>query len=131
MRITNNLFSDLPMFLSKNFFTNDINVKKDSVSIKESVKNIVLTRFGERHFDMNFTGYVYDLLFENVVEEIVGQYKVHLTNVINLYEPRVNVTNVEIQLDNTEKRTINIEIEYKIISFERIDTVTISVERTR
>ena len=131
MRITNNIFSDLPMFLSKNFFTNDINLKKDSISIKESIKNIVLTRFGERHFDLNFTGYIYDVLFENVVEEIIGKYKVHLTNVINLYEPRVDVTNVEIQINNAETRTIDMEIEYTIISFERVDTVTISVERTR
>jgi phage baseplate assembly protein W len=131
MRITNNAFSDLPMFLSKNFFTNDINLKKDAVSIKESIKNIVLTRFGERPFDLNFTGYIYDILFENVVESITGQYKVHIANIVNLYEPRVNVTDVIIELDEDTARTINIEIVYEILSFERIDTVTISVERTR
>lgn len=131
MRITTNAFSDLPMFLSKNYFTNDINLKKDGLSIKESIKNIVLTRFGERAFDLNFTGYIYDLLFENIVESVVGQYKVHLTNIINFYEPRVSVNDITIQLDKDDKRTINIEIIYEIISFERVDTVTISVERTR
>lgn len=131
MRITTNAFSDLPMFLSKNYFTNDINLKKDSLSIKESIKNIVLTRFGERAFDLNFTGYIYDLLFENIVESVVGQYKVHLTNIINFYEPRVSVNDITIELDKEDKRTINIEIIYEIISFERVDTVTINVERTR
>jgi len=131
MRITNNLFSDLPMFLSKNFFTNDINLKKDSVSIKESVKNIVLTRFGERAFDLNFTGYIYDLLFENVVESVVGTYKVHIANIVNFYEPRVNVTDVIIEQNQSDSRIIDVEIIFENKSFERIDTVTISVERTR
>jgi phage baseplate assembly protein W len=80
---------------------------------------------------LNFTGYIYDILFENVVESITGQYKVHIANIVNLYEPRVNVTDVIIELDEDTARTINIEIVYEILSFERIDTVTISVERTR
>ena len=131
MRILNNTFSDFPMFLSKNYFTNDINLKKDSLCIKESIKNIVLTRFGERPFDLNFTGYIYDLLFENVVESTTGQYKVHLANVINLYEPRVNVTDISINLDQNNKLTINVEITYENRLLERIETITISVERTR
>lgn len=128
MRIVKNNFSDLPMFLSKNFFTRDINLKKDSMSIKESVKNIVLTRAGERPFDLSFTGYIYDMLFENVIDSQMIQYKVHLTNVINLYEPRVQVSDIIMESND---KTVNIEIIYTIVSFEKTDSVSISVERNR
>lgn len=128
MKITKNNFSDLPMFLSKNYFTGDINLKKDSISIKESIKNIVLTRVGERPFDLSFAGYIYDMLFENVIDSQIIQYKVHLTNVINLYESRVEVNDILVELND---KTVSIEIIYKIKSFERTDSVKISVERTR
>ncbi len=116
------------MFLSKNFFTNDINLKKDSISIKESIKNIVLTRVGERPFDLNFSGYIYDMLFENVLDSDIVHYKVHISNIVNLYEPRVQVNDVLIENEN---KTITVEIIYEIISLEKVDSVTINIERTR
>jgi phage baseplate assembly protein W len=128
MKIIQNNFSDLPMFLSKNFFTNDINLKKDAMAIKESVKNIILTRSGERPFDLNFTGYIYDLLFENIIDSQLAQYKVHIANIIGLYESRVSVTDVIIESTNFN---VDIEIIYKIINFEKIDSVKLSIERTR
>lgn len=128
MQIITNNFSDLPMFLSKNFFTRDINLKKDSLAIKDSVKNIVLTRVGERPFDLSFTGYVYDLLFENVIDSQMIQYKVHLSNIIGVYEPRVEVTDVLIQSNN---KTVTVEIIYNIKSLDRTDSIEISMERTR
>jgi|LauGreDrversion4_2_1035121.scaffolds.fasta_scaffold05831_6 phage baseplate assembly protein W len=128
MQIITNNFSDLPMFLSKNFFTRDINLKKDSLAIKDSVKNIVLTRVGERPFDLSFTGYVYDLLFENVIDSQMIQYKVHLSNIIGVYEPRVEVTDVLIQSND---KTVTVEIIYNIKSLDRTDSIEISMERTR
>lgn len=116
------------MFLSKNFFTRDINLKKDSLAIKDSVKNIVLTRVGERPFDLSFTGYIYDLLFENVISSQMIQYKVHLTNIIGLYEPRVEVTDV---LMESNDKTVTIEIIYNIKSLDRRDSIEISIERNR
>lgn len=128
MQIITNNFSDLPMFLSKNFFTRDINLKKDSLAIKDSIKNIVLTRVGERPFDLSFTGYVYDLLFENVIDSQMIQYKVHLSNIIGVYEPRVEVTDVLIQSND---KTVTVEIIYNIKSLDRTDSIEISMERTR
>jgi len=128
MKIVKNNFSDLPMFLSKNFFTNDINLKKDAMAIKESIKNIILTRSGERPFDLNFTGYIYDLLFENIIDSQLAQYKVHIANIVGLYEYRVNVTDVIIESTNFN---VDIEIIYEIKSFEKIDSIKLSIERTR
>jgi len=128
MKIVQNNFSDLPMFLSKNFFTNDINLKKDAMAIKESIKNIILTRSGERPFDLNFTGYIYDLLFENIIDSQLAQYKVHIANIVSLYEYRVNVTDVIIESTNFN---VDIEIIYEIKSFEKIDSIKLSIERTR
>ena len=56
------------------------------------------------------------------------QYKVHLTNIIGLYEPRVEVTDV---LMESNDKTVTIEIIYNIKSLDRRDSVEISIERNR
>lgn len=54
MRILKNVFTDIPMFLSRNTFTGDLSIRKDSLAIKDSIKNIILTLFHERPFDPEF-----------------------------------------------------------------------------
>ena len=54
MKLFKNIYTDIPMFFSRNTFTGDINLKKDATAIKESIKNIVLTMNYERPFDSEF-----------------------------------------------------------------------------
>jgi hypothetical protein len=68
------------------------------------------------------------MLFENVLDSDIVHYKVHISNIVNLYEPRVQVNDVLIENEN---KTITVEIIYEIISLEKVDSVTINIERTR
>ena len=130
MLIGLNTYSDLPMFFSKNSFTRDINLKKALSSIRESVKNIVLTNSGERPFDSDFGASIYRLLFESVFDAVESfSFKVQLTNTIHRYEPRVSVDEVLISYDTNNR--IDITIEYSINSLHTTDKLTISLERTR
>ena len=65
MKLFKNVYSDIPMFFSKNSFTGDVNLKKDSNAIKESIKNLILTMNYERPFDAEFGTPAANGLFEN------------------------------------------------------------------
>ena len=51
MIINNNKYTDIPFFLSKNEYTNDINLTKDANVIRSCVKNLLMTVPGERPFN--------------------------------------------------------------------------------
>ena len=57
-------FRDIPFFISKNAFTNDLNTIVNLSAIRQSIKNIILTNLGERTFQYNFGCNIYDTLFE-------------------------------------------------------------------
>jgi phage baseplate assembly protein W len=133
MQLTSNLYSDIPFFLTKNSFTNDINVKKDLNCIKQSIKNIILTRFGEKPFDYRFGSLIYSLLFETIDNNDMRmtQYKVQMQSVINTYEPRVVVTDVNYSISTVDTNYLDIEIVYAVQNPRTVQTLVISVERTR
>lgn len=128
LTILKNVFSDLPMFLTKNSFTNDINLRKDLGCIRDSIKNIILTRSGERAFDFEFGGDIYSILFENLDKYQLSGYRIGLANKINRYESRVTVDQVHITYGIKD---INIVIEYSVISLNTKDKITIKLERSR
>lgn len=128
--IIRSIFSDLPMFLSKNSFTGDFNVKKDLSSIREAVKNIVLTNLGERAFDFNFGGNIYGLLFELIQDKYrLSGIRIDLANMINRYDTRVDVKNINFSYN--DPKVINITIEYSIVSLNTTDKLVIKLERSR
>ncbi len=51
MIINNTEWVDIPFFLTKNEYTNDINLIKDSNAIRSSIKNIIATIPRERPFN--------------------------------------------------------------------------------
>ena len=58
-------FKDVALSFSRNPQTADINILTNESAIKQSVKNIVLTRPGEKLFEPLFGSDVSGLLFEN------------------------------------------------------------------
>ena len=57
-------YKDIDFKFSKNSFTGDLNVVQDSNSIKQSIKNIILTMKGERSFKYEFGSAIQRMLFE-------------------------------------------------------------------
>jgi phage baseplate assembly protein W len=127
MKILKNVFTDLPMFLSKNTFTGDINIKKDSTAIKESVKNIILTSIYERPFDTEFGTNLTTSLFENK-NDFSFYVENNMATAITRYEPRIALTKIESTFND---KTVNVLIEYKIKNYDIKDNIQISVERIR
>ena len=120
---------DLPMFLSKNLFTGDINLVKSNSVISLSVKNLILTILGRRAFNTNIGTNVYSSLFSmNIVPGNYNKDLIDLENsmffVLSNFEPRIE----KIQIDATSSvgKTLNFSITYTNIKTQEIQTLNIT-----
>lgn len=107
-------YSDLPLTLVIHPNTRDIVPLSDLDAIKQSVKNLVLTNFGERLFRPDAGGNVTSLLFENVsmFTEIV--IRDEIKKVLASYEPRIRDLTVQVNATSDELG-YNITIGFKVV----------------
>lgn len=130
MSSLNSRYTDIPVFISSNSFTGDLNVIRDVSAIRQSLKNIVLHNFGERSFDYEFGTSLYQDLFENLTLEVKIDIQSRILNAINLYEPRVVIRDVVTE-ETTDPNTVSITISYMIADQNVPDEITIQISRTR
>ena len=98
-RFQNRQFVDLDLNFKRNPITNDVVSKKGQNAIKQSIKNLVLTRIVEKLFNPLVGSYVYNLLFDNIVPETTIALQTSIEDVINTYEPRAIVNQVIVDPD--------------------------------
>lgn len=130
MSSLNSTYNDIPAFISSNSFTGDLNVVRDFSAIRQALKNIVLTNFGERGFDYEFGTSLYQDLFENLTLEVKIDIQSRILNAINFYEPRVVIRDVVVESE-TDPNTISLTISYLIAEQNVPDEITIQISRTR
>tara|TARA_Y100000310_G_scaffold102076_1_gene100247 strand:+ start:6216 stop:6638 length:423 start_codon:yes stop_codon:yes gene_type:complete len=99
-KFQNRQFVDLDLNFKRNPITNDVVSKKGQNAIKQSIKNLVLTRIGEKLFNPIVGSYVYNLLFDNIVPETTIALQTSIEDVINTYEPRAIVNQVMVDPDS-------------------------------
>lgn len=122
-------YSDLPFFISKNSFTSDLNLVKNLSAIKQSVKNLILTNYGERPFNYRLGGNIYEKMFENYSYEIVSDLQNSIGGTIQEYESRIELT--QILVLNTEANELSVVVRYFIPFLEVNDEITVKIARTR
>lgn len=119
-------FRDVSMTLSRNPLSADINILKDDVAIKNAVKNIILTKPGEKLYEPNFGSNVTQLLFEPLDFIILEEIKVEILRVIYAYEPRVKIEDVI--LNEVGDYQVDCTISYKIVGQQETKELTFLLE---
>lgn len=120
-------FTDVSLLFSRNPLTADINILKNENAIKNAVKNIILTKPGEKLFEPLFGSRVNDLLFENFDFIVRDQMRTEIINAIETHEPRVVVENVTVDWDD-KSHNIDIGITYTIIGEPLIREISFLLE---
>jgi phage baseplate assembly protein W len=93
---TDVFYSDLKVNLGVHPFTQDITVNTNVEAVKRSIRNIIMTRRGERPYNPNYgTGLQY-LLFENMSPGLVAAIRSEITTGIQNFEPRATVLDVRV-----------------------------------
>ena len=104
-------YKDINFSFSKNSFTSDLSVVEDSATIKQSIKNILLTFSGEKSFIPNFGGELQKTLFESSVVANTTLF-LDLIELLNTYEPRINAKRIVPSYFGTGNLRLNIEYDY-------------------
>jgi phage baseplate assembly protein W len=124
-------FKDLSITFDSHPQTRDLLLVKNENAIKSAIKNLIVTKQGERFFNSEFGTSITRLLFELLDFGIAGQLQTEISSAIVRYEPRVNLTNVTV-LPNFDDNGYDVEIEFEIKGIDIIPTsMEFFLERTR
>ena len=110
----NNGFKDLSMSFQANPLSKDLIALKNANAIARSVKNIVFTLPGEKFFNEEFGSRITASLFENINDVTASIIVDEITQSINTYEPRVDLTEVK-AFPNFDNNQFDVMIVYEII----------------
>ena len=110
-------FKDISMSFQVNPLTDDLIVIKNQTAIARSLRNLVLTTPGERFFNEELGSQVNNLLFENVDDVTAMSIRSEIINVIQNYEPRVNLGEVEVNAD-IDAYQMDVKINYTIVGID-------------
>ena len=107
-------FKDLSFNFTRNPITSDIVVLKNEEAIKQSVKNLVLTKIRERPFrpeiGTDSTSYLFELNRNTASNELLQQ----IENVLETYESRIVLQRIDVDTDDS-LHSYDISIEYLIV----------------
>ena len=124
------LYSDFHKDLTVNPISLDLATKKNEESIKESLKNLILTDRGERLMQPNIGSDVRASLFENASPVTLKILEERVRDVINNYEPRVSIIEVDVNSLYDDNR-VQITIYFYVKNREDPLSVDVFIERVR
>ena len=124
-------FKDISASFKVNPLNDDIIATKNATAIARSVRNLVLTKQGERFFNPILGSQVSSLLFENIDKLTASAIADEIRITIDNFEPRVELTNIDVvpDYDNGE---FNVTIHYTIVGIDVLpQQLTFALQPTR
>ena len=121
-------FKDVNISFSKNPVTKDTAIVKNENAIKQAIKNLVLTRPGEKHFQPEIGSEVYTLLFEPLDDFTAETIQDEIINTINGNEDRVSLESVICEVDE-ERNGFQVEIRYRIVGIPLVEQISFVLQR--
>jgi phage baseplate assembly protein W len=123
-------FKDLDFNFRRHPKTADVSVRSDEEAIKQSIRNLLLTKNFERPFRSQIGSPIYGLLFEPVSTLTTAMMKRVIENTIENFEPRVDLLDVNIKF-NAEQNNAIIGIIFRIKNTQTPVSINLVLERTR
>lgn len=123
-------YTDVRKDLFPNLVNADVSRRIDEESVKESVKNLILTETGERLFQPNVGCDIKRMLFENFTPQTKLSMESSIRTTIEQYEPRCQLLSVNARTTENENAVL-ITIIFSIINIQEPVELVLTLERTR
>lgn len=123
-------FSDIDLNFTLHPRTHDISVKYDEYAIKQSIKNLILTKNFERPFHSEIGTPLNGLLFEPVSPVTAQLIRKVIEQTIINFEPRVVLSEVQVKF-SPDNYSVYVSIVYRIVNTATPQTVNLTLKRTR
>lgn len=124
------IYRDINLAFEKHPITGDIVSATDVEAIKKSLRNLVMTDLYDVPFNPEKGTSLNGSLFENFTPITTEFLKTKIKEMIDLYEPRIQVQKIVI-FQKDDQHTLEVTIHFKILDLNRFEDITIFVERTR
>jgi phage baseplate assembly protein W len=102
----------------------------DEQSVKESIKNLIMTNRGERLFQPDVGCDIRNLLFENFTPDRLIIAKELIRTTLKNYESRAGVIGIDV-ISGIDNNDISITITFNIINREEPIVLTLTLDRVR
>ena len=109
----------------------DVFKKTDAASVKQGVKNVLLTRVFEKPFNPDFGTRLNDILFNLDTEfDDDDEIKSEISKAIATHEPRARVVNTQVAI-NGERHEARATITFQIINTAQTFAIELNLARLR
>jgi len=128
----NRKYIDLDIAFSPKPVSGDIYKKTEAAAVKQAVKNLLLTNFGERPFQPYFGGNLTSYLFELTDRTLDTRIKRRIRSTIKAYEPRVDFNTLVVKTNiQPDYNSIEVTVIFRVINSLEEITLTTSINRLR
>lgn len=124
------VYTDFRKDLLMNPLTSDVVLRLNEDSVKEALKNLILTDKGERLFQPYLGSDVRKSLFDMMTPATVKIIEQNVRTTINNFEPRVTVIDVQVIAD-PDNYKVQIIISFYVRNVQEPVTVSMFLERIR
>lgn len=129
-KVTTEYYSDFVSSLQPANGSKDIIKVVNDNSIKTSMRNILLTNFGERFFNYDFGSNIRAFLFEPIDNITESTLKNAIETSITNYEPRAKLVDVVVSGDE-ENNSYNVSIVFSTINTPDLQQLDLILSRVR
>jgi len=123
------VYSDIDLSFAKKS-NGDIFKKTEAAAVKQAVKTLIQTNFGERPFNYYFGSNIRALLFEPVTPDTVAEIDINIRLAIQNFEPRAELLDVRV-LDEIDKNSVNVSVRFRVISTNEVVEIKTAFSRLR
>jgi phage baseplate assembly protein W len=124
-------FKDISATFQTNPLNSDLIALKNENAISRSIRNLILTKPGDKPFQPDLGSDVYESLFETLDQITASSVQQQIENTIIKYEPRVDLRDVTVTA-NIPNNAFDVLINYEIIGIEASrQQITFALELTR
>lgn len=124
------IFSDIPNLFNVHPVTQDLARRRNEDSIKQSIKNLLLTDKQERLMQPDIGGNIRALLFENISPQTELALKTRIYNTIERFEPRCQLIDVLVSGD-LDRNQYSVAIIFHTINSEEATRINFVLDRVR
>jgi phage baseplate assembly protein W len=124
------VYKDFDLRFIAHPITGKLNMMKNSNSVKQAVKNLILTNFYERPYSPLFGSGVRATLFENYTPHTQDDLEDAITIALNNFEPRVELISIDFG-GNPDLNQLSVSIVFRPINAVEAITLNISLDRVR
>ena len=96
---------------------------------RSNLKNLLLTKKGERVLQPNFGSGLQDLLFEPIDDEFENKLVDTITESVSTWLPYINIEDIDVNMndENKDNNRVGVEIKFKVGDSLDLNSVTFTV----